>query len=194
MVGDLNRWFKGAMYEGSARIPLLMKAPAASQFAATFNRGTVVHQIVENIDVMPTLCEIVGVPLPTAGIQGRSLTPLAAGQTAHWKNRAFAERSSSMIRTPQFKYINNRRNNEHHGGGEPELYDLIEDPLEMNNLAADPAHAATLKELATQLEQWQRDNPPVPTIAGVALPPTADNSDRAAKATRKAGRKTRAEK
>ena len=194
MVGDLNRWFKGAMYEGSARIPLLMKAPAASPFAATFNRGTVVRQIVENIDVMPTLCEIVGVPLPTAGIQGRSLTPLAAGQTAHWKNRAFAERNGSMIRTPQFKYINNSRNNERHGGGTPELYDLVKDPLEMNNLATDPVHAATLKELATQLEQWQRDNPPVPTIAGVALPPAAENSDRAAKATRKAGRKTRAEK
>jgi arylsulfatase A-like enzyme len=99
-----------------------------------------------------------------------------------------------MIRTPQFKYINNGRNNERHGGGKPELYDLVKDPLEMNNLAADPAYAATLKELAAQLEQWQRDNPPVPAIADVALSPTAENSDRVAKATRKAGRKPRAEK
>ena len=30
MLGDLNRWFKGVMYEGSSRIPLLMKVPAAS--------------------------------------------------------------------------------------------------------------------------------------------------------------------
>ncbi|MBM3853747.1 MAG: DUF4976 domain-containing protein, partial [Verrucomicrobia bacterium] len=194
MVGDLNRWFKGAMYEGSARIPLLMKVPAASRFAATFNRGAVVSQIVENIDVMPTLCEVAGIPLPTAGIQGRSLAPLAAGQTANWKNRAFAERNSSMVRTPQFKYIHNLRGNARHGGGKPELYDLIKDPLELNNLAADPAYAATVKELAAQLEQWQRDNPPVPAIAGVVLPPKADNPDSAAKTTRKAGRKARAEK
>jgi arylsulfatase A-like enzyme len=122
------------------------------------------------------------------------LAPLAAGQTGGWKNRAFAERNSSMIRTPQFKYINNTRGSERRGGGKPELYDLVKDPLEMNNLAADPAYAATVKELAAQLEQWQRDNPPVPVIAGVALAPTAENSDSAAKATRKAGRKKRAEK
>jgi choline-sulfatase len=193
MLGDLNRWFKGAMYEGSARVPLLMKAPAASPFAATFNRGTVVNQIVENIDVMPTLCEMVGVPLPAAGIQGRSLTPLAAGQTAGWKNRAFAERNSAMVRTSQFKYIDNRRNNERHGGGQPELYDLTKDPLEMNNLATDASQAATLKDLAAQLEQWQRENPPVPVIAGVALPPLAENPAGAPKAARP-GRKPRAEK
>lgn len=194
MVGDLNRWFKGAMYEGSARIPLLMKAPAASRFAATFNRGAVVSQIVENIDVMPTLCEMAGVPLPQAGIQGRSMTALVAGQAADWKNRAFAERNASMIRTPQFKYIKNTRSNERHGGGKPELYDLIKDPLEMENLADDPALAAVMKELAGQLEQWQQDNPPVPVMAGVALPPKADASDSTAKAARKAGRATRKQK
>ena len=99
-----------------------------------------------------------------------------------------------MIRTPQFKYINNSRNNERHGGGKAELYDLSKDPLEMNNLAGDPGHAAILKELAGQLEQWQRDNPAVPTMPGVALPPTSENPDRTAKATKKAGRKNRAEK
>jgi arylsulfatase A-like enzyme len=194
MVGDLNRWFKGAMYEGSARIPLLMKAPATSRFAATFNRGAVVSQIVENIDVMPTLCEMAGVSLPSAGIQGRSMTALVAGQAPDWKNRAFAERNSSMVRTAQFKYIHNPRNNERHGGGKAELYDLSKDPLEMNNLAADPAHAAVVRDLAGQLELWQRDNPPVPAMPGVALPPTAENSDRPAKAAKRPGRKNRAEK
>ena len=79
MLGDLNRWFKGAMYEGSARIPLLIKAPPAGPFAASFNRGTVISNIVENIDVMPTLCEMAGVKLPAQGIQGRSMTKLVAG-------------------------------------------------------------------------------------------------------------------
>jgi arylsulfatase A-like enzyme len=194
MVGDLNRWFKGAMYEGSARIPLLMKAPARSRFAATFNRGAVVRQIVENIDVMPTLCEMAGVPLPAQGIQGRSMTALVAGQADGWKNRAFAERNSSMIRTPQFKYINNGRNNERRGGGKPELYDLTKDPLEMNNLAGDPAYAATAKDLASQLEQWQQNNPAVPVMAGVALPPKADTAETTTKAGRKAGRANRSQK
>ena len=176
MLGDLNRWFKGVMYEGSARIPLLMKVPAASPQAAQFNRGAVVNEIVENIDVMPTLCELAGVPLPAQGIQGRSLTALVAGKDSGWKNRAFAERGSSMIRTAQYKYIKNEKKNVRHGGGAVELYDLNKDPLELHNLADDPACAAIRQDLAGQLEAWQKDRPPVPVIAGVAPEPAPGTS------------------
>lgn len=168
MLGDLNRWFKGAMYEGSTRIPLLLKAPPATPVAAQFNRGAVVTNIVQNIDVMPTLCEIAGVPLPAEGIQGRSLTPLVSGKAEGWPERAFAERGSSMIRTAQYKFIRNERKNERHGDGQSELYDLTQDPLEVHNLASDPAHAAVAADLAAQLAAWQKDLPPVPVIAGVA--------------------------
>jgi hypothetical protein len=126
--------------------------------------------------------------LPAQGIQGRSMTALVAGQAGDWKNRAFAERNSSMIRTPQFKYIKNARANDRHGGGNPELYDLTKDPLEMNNLAGNPAYAAIVKDLAGQLDQWQQDSPAVPLMAGVALPPKADAADGAPKAGKKAGR------
>jgi arylsulfatase A-like enzyme len=173
MLGDLNRWFKGAMYEGSTRIPLLLKVPANTPYAAQFNRGTVVTNIVENIDVMPTLCEIAGVPLPAQGIQGRSLTGLVAGKASDWKDRAFAERGSSMVRTPQFKFIKNEnaKKKSRHGSGDFELYDLAKDPLETNNLAADPAYAETVKKLASQLDAWQKDGPPVPVMTGVAPEP-----------------------
>jgi choline-sulfatase len=171
MLGDLNRWFKGAMYEGSTRIPLLMKAPAASPFAATFNRGAVVPQIVENIDVMPTLCEIVGVPLPTQGIQGRSMTALVAGRTANWKNRAFAERNSSMVRTADYKLVKNARVGRRATADDYELYDLGKDPLEAKDVVRDPAYAAIFKQLVTQLDAWQADNPSVPVMAGVTPEP-----------------------
>jgi len=174
MLGDLNRWFKGAMYEGSTRIPLLLKAPPASPFAAHFNRGAVISNIVENIDVMPTLCEMAGVPLPAQGIQGRSLAKLVAGAQPDWKERAHAERGSSMVRTAQYKFIKNERKNVRHGGGESELYDLTRDPMETNNLARDPAHAVVVRELAAQLEAWQKDIPPVPVIQGVPPQATGD--------------------
>ena len=191
MLGDLNRWFKGAMYEGSTRIPLLMKAPPASPFAAQFNRGEVVSNIVENIDVMPTLCEMAGVPLPAQGIQGRSMTALVAGKATDWKNRAFAERISTMVRTPQYKLIRNARKAQR-DGGEYELYDLTKDPLETNNLASDPGHAAVLKELAAQLEAWQKDNPPTPVMTGVTpeppvgIPANLDDTRRAKRTKRRA--------
>ncbi len=167
MLGDHNRWFKGAMYEGSARIPLLLKAPANSPYAATFNRGQVVSQIVENIDVMPTLCEMAGVPLPEQGIQGRSLTALVAGRAPDWKDRAFAERISSMVRTPQYKLMLDSRAARREGGGY-QLFDLQKDPMETTDLVPDPAHATVLKQLKAELDRWQKDNPPVPVMAGVA--------------------------
>lgn len=184
MLGDLNRWFKGVMYEGSARIPLLVKAPAASSFAVQFNRGTVVSNIVESIDVMPTLCEMVGVPLPRQGIQGRSMTRLVAGEEDHWKNRAFAERNTRMVRTPQYKLIHEPR-----GQGSYELYNLIGDPLETKNLAGDPAHTAIIKELVGELDAWQKDRPPVPVIEGVA--PTATTEDSTAVDTKRKGSRKR---
>ena len=168
MLGDLNRWFKGAMYEGSARIPLLIKAPASSPLAGPFNRGKVVNNIVESIDVMPTLCEMVGVPLPAQGIQGHSLTKLVAGDDQGWNDVAFVERNSSMIRTTQYKLIKNGEKNQRRGGSGYELYDMLHDPLETRDLAADPAHEATVKELAARLGAWQKDHPPVPIMAGVS--------------------------
>lgn len=192
MLGDLNRWFKGVMYEGSTRIPLLMKAPATSPFAAQFNRGTVVNNIVENIDVLPTLCEMAGVPLPSRGIQGRSLTKLVAGMERNWKDRAFAERSSAMVRTAQYKFIKNGKKNERHGGGEVELYDLTKDPLETNNLAKDPAYAETLQGLAAQLEAWQKDIPSVPVVEGVKPQAPGDGSAPVERQNRKDRKRKRA--
>ena len=192
MLGDLNRWFKGAMYEGSTRIPLLVKAPAASPFAASFNRGAVVSNIVENIDVMPTLCEMAGVQLPEQGIQGRSLTGLAAGNAAGWRECAYAERGSSMLRVPQYKLVCNGAKDVRKGGSAYELYDLIKDPLETRNVAADPAYAADLKDLAARLDAWQKDVPPVPAISGVDPQPRA--ADLSAKKADKGKKKDRAKK
>lgn len=186
MLGDLNRWFKGAMYEGSTRIPLLIKAPAAGPYAAAFNRGAVVSNIVQNIDVMPTLCEIAGVALPAPGIQGRSLAGLVAGRDPAWRDCAFSERGNSMIRTPQYKLVRNEPKDVRRGGTAYELYDLAKDPLETHNCYADPAYAAVVKELAARLEVWQKETPPVPVVAGVdPLPPAAVLAKKVEKPKRK---------
>ncbi len=175
MLGDLGRWFKGVMYEGSSRIPLMIKAPAKSPFAEHFNRGKAVAELVENIDVMPTLCEMIGLALPAQGIQGQSLAPLVAGKAAAWKNRVFAERGSMMIRTPQYKLIKNDDRELRRGAGEFELYDLTRDPGETHNLIADSAHAKIVAELKAQLDTWQKDVPPVPAIQGVKLSQQPDS-------------------
>ena len=107
------------------RIPLLMKAPPASPFAAQFNRGAVVTNIVENIDVMPTLCEMARRAAAAAGHPGPQPDGAGGRQGRDWKDRAFAERGSTMVRTPQYKLIRNARK-ARRDGGEYELYDLTE--------------------------------------------------------------------
>lgn len=183
MLGDLNRWFKGAMYEGSTRIPLIIKAPTASAMAERFNRGRVVEPIVENIDVMPTLCEMIGVPLPPQGIQGRSFTGLVADKPVEgWKNRAFAQRTDCMIRTEQYKLIRHGRTRD----SGYELYDLKTDPMETKNLASDPACAEVMKKLASELDAWAKDRPAIPVIEGLApLPPEKAGEGKPAKERRK---------
>jgi choline-sulfatase len=168
MLGDHGRWFKGVMYEGSSRIPLLIKAPRRNAHAGIFNRGKVVEELVENIDVMPTLMEMIGRPLPSgAGFQGTSLVNLAAGKETAWKTAIFAERGSMMIRTARHKLIRNQEKNLRKGAGEYELYDLLKDPGEDVNLIDDPACAAVVVELKARLEAWQKDRPSPPVIAGV---------------------------
>ncbi len=142
---------------------------AKSPFAAYFNRGKAVSELVESIDVMPTLCEMIGLALPAQGIQGQSLAPLVSGKAAAWKNRVFAERGSMMIRTPQYKLIKNDARDLRRGGSEFELYDMTRDPGEKRNLIADSAYAGIVAELKAQLDAWQKDIPPVPVIEGVKL-------------------------
>jgi len=170
MLGDHGRWFKGVMYEGSSRIPLLMKAARKGEFAAAFNRGKVVNELVENIDVMPTLMEMIGRPLPSgSGFQGVSLVNLTVGKKTAWKTALFAERGSMMIRTARHKLIKNQAKDLRKGGGEYELYDLVKDPGEDANLIDDPACASLAAELKARLEAWQRDCLSLPGIEGLSV-------------------------
>jgi len=169
MLGDHGRWFKGVMYEGSSRIPLMIKAPRRSPFAGAFNQGKVVEEMVENIDVMPTLMEMIGKPLPSdPGFQGTSLVNLAAGKQTSWKTAIFAERGSMMVRTARHKLIKNQDRDIREGAGEYELYDLVNDPGEDVNLIDDPACASLVIELKARLDAWQKDCPPPPTIKGLS--------------------------
>ena len=131
------------------------------------------REIVENIVVMPTLCEMIGVPLPAAGIQGKSLTGLTAGTEKNWKNRAFAQRTTMMVRTPRYKLIKDERKAKRGGEGAYELYDLIKDPKEEHDLAAGPQYNAVVEELAKQIEAWQNDVPPPAEFPGIKPPPFA---------------------
>ena len=140
---------KRTAYEESMRVPLLARCPQL------FPGGKTIEEVVANIDIMPTVLDTAGVPAP-GGIDGRSFLPVLQGRKTEWRDALlyeyFWERNYPQtptihaLRTARYKYIR------YHGIWDlDELYDLREDPKETRNLIADPAHAATVKQMNTRL-------------------------------------------
>jgi N-acetylglucosamine-6-sulfatase len=141
-------------YEEAARIPLLVRYPAAVE------PGRLIDQMSLTIDFAPTLLELAGAK-PTGKFDGHSLVPLLKGKTpGSWRNEFLIEYNTDTvfprvrnmgyqaIRTDRYKYI---RYNDLEGMDE--LYDLLADPYEMNNRIDDPKLAGTRKDLQRRLDQ-----------------------------------------
>jgi choline-sulfatase len=169
MLGDHGRWFKGVQYEGSAHVPLLWKGPKAS----AENGGRVVEKPVENVDLMPSLLEAVGVPVPN-GVQGRSFVKLARGQDSQWKDRCYSQLRGGMVLDGRWKLIDNSLN----GSGDFELYDLRNDPKEDRNLAADASQRERVAQYKQDLAAWRKAKPAPVKIAGMKTPAYAEITDK----------------
>ena len=148
-------------FDDLVRIPLAMRLPGR------IRPGTVVKQPVSQIDFMPTILDYVGAPVPK-GLHGRSMRPLIEGRDVPWRDHAFCQRANRlrMLRTERYKYVRGHRS--------PivALYDLKEDPNEDRNLAADEAHAKTLRDMHKRLlavmaadgDPLAKKFPPEPTV------------------------------
>ncbi|MGH9665443.1 MAG: sulfatase family protein, partial [Bryobacteraceae bacterium] len=171
MLGDHGRWFKGLMYEGSVRVPLLWRGPKG----ALENTGSVHNELIENIDVMPSLLESIGVPVPD-GVQGRSFLRLARGESPGWKNRCYSQLWTGMIRTPEWKFIDKSRNL----SGPLELYRMTEDPHESRNLAGESKYRSVVADFKRELTAWRANKPAPVRIKGMPLPgyATISNEER----------------
>lgn len=145
---------KRHMYEESMRVPLLVHCPALTK------GGTKLEQVVQNVDIAPTLLAYAGLSKP-AQMQGNSFLPLLQGKATDrpWREQAFYEyyweadfpQTPTMfgVRTDRYKYIFN------HGVWDAnELYDLQTDPDEVNNLIRSPQHQEVARNLRNQVFDW----------------------------------------
>jgi arylsulfatase A-like enzyme len=155
-LGERGMADKWLMYEESIRVPLLVYDPRLP----AKRRGRQVEPMVLNIDLAPTLLDYAGVPVP-AGVQGRSLRPLAQGERPAWRtdwyyeHHTFPDRipPSEGVRTTRWKYLR-------WVGVEPaieELYDLEKDPREEHNLVGRPEHAQFLDALRQRWGRLRKD-------------------------------------
>ncbi|MGB2865740.1 MAG: arylsulfatase [Sedimentisphaerales bacterium] len=144
MLGDHHLWRKTYAYEGSAKIPMLLRWPGS--MGMDHQRGKTLTQPAELRDVLPTFLDAAGIPIPNH-LDGRSLLELVRGNTKDW--RPFIDLEHSMcynkdhwnaLTDGRFKYIY------YAFDGREELFDLAGDPGELHDLAAEPAHKNTLLE------------------------------------------------
>jgi len=155
-VGEHGLWKKQSLFEGSARVPLIIAAPGRA------GNGKASPRTVELLDLYPTLADLAGLD-PPGHLAGASLKPLLDRPEAAWDRPAFTQVwrgrfAGHSVRTERFRYT------EWDGGKlGAELYDYQNDPGELNNLAEDPQHSATLKTLKAMVRKnWENEYKPIP--------------------------------
>lgn len=155
-LNDHWQWRHGPfLFDEVIHIPQVWRVPGMTA------PGTVTSEFAEQVDLMPTVLDLCGVPCP-AGVQGQSLRPLLAGEPgARGRDSVLLQERQAPdlkargldpepinelgLRTADWKLITYQ--------GQPfgELYDLREDPGEFHNLWDDPAYLPRRRELQAQL-------------------------------------------
>jgi arylsulfatase A-like enzyme len=162
-LGDHWLGEKNLFHDPSVKIPMIVYDPSSE---ADAGRGSVCDELVESIDLAPTFVEAAGGTPADHILEGRSLAPLLRGETPDtWRNFAISEYDYSatpvadavgreprdsllyMVADKQWKFV-------HAKGFRPLLFDLENDPQELNDLGADPAFDDIRKLMMGRLRDW----------------------------------------
>lgn len=160
-LGDHGEYGHGLLaYEETLRVPLIVKLPAGE------GAGRRVKDLVQHVDVAPTILDLAKAPIPGA-MRGRTLRPLLEGGGRFPRRTVYSESlyahhhfgwSARMTITDgRYRYI---------GPDEEELYDLDSDPSGRTNLAeTEPSRAASLRDQLTELVDGARSELPAVAAA-----------------------------
>ena len=170
MFGEHGLIDKRTAYEESMRVPLLARCPAL------FPAGVAVENVVANIDIAPTILAAAGLE-PPAYMAGSNLLPLVHNKAAPWRSELLYEYywernfpqtpTVHAVREERYKYIR------FHGLWDiDELYDLVADPHENNNLLARPGHEELAQRLSVKLFALLEET------GGMQLPISVDSGRR----------------
>ncbi|MGH6892842.1 MAG: alkaline phosphatase family protein [Dongiaceae bacterium] len=169
MGGDHYCWGKETYFEQSFHIPLIIRDPRR---VADRSRGAQADRFTEAVDILPTILDWLGRPVPEQ-CDGRSLLPFLEGTSPpDWRKEMhyeldfrFSPNSPgfdsetalglhpdecylTVLRDEHYKYV-------HFVALPPLLFDLRNDPHEMSNLAEDPAHRDVLLTYAQRMLSWR---------------------------------------
>jgi arylsulfatase A-like enzyme len=158
-----HRWpGKKVPYESSIRVPMVIRYDPLTQLTAWTR-----PRLALNVDVAPTFADAAGVAAP--GAEGASLLPLLRGPVSSWRTDFLVEHANSTnqgvppycaVRTARFKFVK-------YSDGFEELYDLQNDPYELNNLlVTDPTSSDVIARRDSMYTRMVRlCQPPPPGFA-----------------------------
>ena len=161
-----HRWQeKRCVYEECVKTPLMIRFPWTDTRTES--------RLVQSIDLAPTIAELAQVT-PTHQVDGRSLLPLLNNTATGWRSSILLEYQDNTttprpfwaIRTLEWKYV------ELNTTGEKELYDLVNDPYELQNLANLPEYASVQSSLAAELAALRSSTTTPPTATPSGPTPT----------------------
>ncbi len=172
-VGQHGLLGKQNLYEHSVRVPLTFSGRGIAR-----NRRS--DALVYLHDIFPTTCELAGLETPET-VESESLVPLIKRRGKAGRESVFGayKDGQRMVRDDRWKLIR------YPYADEVQLFDLQDDPWEINNLASDPAHAGTIAELDEKLSEWQevagdtidpKNPPPKPGLTATPVKSQPDGS------------------
>jgi arylsulfatase A-like enzyme len=180
-------------------VSLILRGPGV------FSGGKTIDAMAQHLDLFPTICDLLEIEKP-ARLEGKSLLPLLRGESREIHDEIFAEvnyhaayEPQRAARTNRWKYI--RRFDQRHHPNLPncddgpskslwlnngwrdraveaeQLFDLMFDPNETRNLAADPASKPALEDMRRRLDRWMHATKDPILDGPIAAPPGAVAND-----------------
>jgi iduronate 2-sulfatase len=153
-LGEHDFWAKVSLHEESARVPLIIRHPGKAP--------AVCEGFTELLDLYPTLAEACGLDVPDR-LQGHSLLPMLDDPSVSVRDTAFCVNvwrgtHGFLLRDAEWAYIQYAED----ASRGIELYDMVNDPRQLTNLAGDPAYAGVVagfrQRLADKLSEIRNND------------------------------------
>jgi len=130
LLGDHNLFRKSFPYKGSTSIPFIIYDPGN---ILKLDKGAVYSNLVELRDIMPSLLDFAGIPIPES-VEGKSILPILRSENVQWREYIHGEHekgedSNHFIVTEKDKYIWFSQT------GKEQYFDLVNDPDEIHDLS-----------------------------------------------------------
>ncbi len=170
LMGEYGMGGKALLYDLTSKIPFFIYDPRLPEN----QKGKTVNKLVSSLDIPVTILEYAGLEVPKE-MQGRSLLPLINGEEVQWRNELFLESLFTLrdnpfcegIRTKNWKYIRMydgvkyyQERDLNFEDNEPDfeqLFNLKDDPQEMNNLVDQYKDSSLLIELREKVKKYSQE-------------------------------------